>query len=1045
MRSPPFHLAAITRIAQMVWQRPWLVLLASVLVTAAVASGARHLQMNSDYKVFFSDENPQLRDFEALQARFTKDDNIFIAIEPAEGTVFTGDRLSAIEGLVGAAWTVPFATRVDALTNYQHTRSEGDDLFVDDLIYGASAMSDAEIAQVRRIALSEPTLVNRLVSPDGDFTAINLTLKLPGEAVGEEFAAITRVRELAAEFEQQNPDLKVHLTGMVMLFGGFSEVMQRDMGTLMPLMIVTVLLIVGLITRSITGTLASLAVMIFSVLVAMGFGGFVGIPFTAPIASVPTMIMTLAVANCVHILVATLAAMRRGLSKKAAIGEALRLNATPVVITSVTTAIGFLSMNFSEVPPFRDLGNMTAVGVLAACAYSLTAFPALLALLPMRVRVHESVANSQSRLDRLGEFVVSRSRPLLWASASLAVVLALFATRNELNDEMVKFLDERIEFRQDTDHVAENLTGIYTIEYSLGAREGSVTDPEYLRAIEAFRGWMAHQPHVLHVSSFDQVTKRINRAMHGGAAAAYRIPDDPQASAQYLLLYELSLPYGLDLNNQINVDRTATRFTATVNNMGSEDLIALAEAGEMWMEQNAPLIEASHGISTPLIFAHLVRRQIHSMIAGAVVALILITIVLAGVFRSVKYGAVSLIPNLLPLVAAFGIWGMTRAQINGGLAIVFGMTLGIIVDDTVHFTTKFIRGIREQGLSPEDAARYAFSSVAKAVITTSAALAVGFVVLAQSSFGLFFDMARLTVIAILLALVFDLFFLPGLLIRVARADRARRPAASSSTIGAHAMPLIFLLVTIATLLPVNVAAQSNRGLEIAREADRRDSGWVTSEVRVRMTLRNQHGEQSERFLRNRSLEVEGDGDKTLVIFDEPADVRGTAVLTYAHRTSADDQWLYLPSLARVKRLATSNKAGPFMGSEFAFEDIASREVEKYTYAFVREEALNGVAAFVVEQDPVDPRSGYTRQLAWYDTEHYRPLKVEYYDRRNELLKTLVYEDYRSYVNGRFWRPRRMLMTNHQTGKSTIIEYQDYAFSTGLTERDFEVAALRNIR
>lgn len=252
------------------------------------------------------------------------------------------------------------------------------------------------------------------------------------------------------------------------------------------------------------------------------------------------------------------------------------------------------------------------------------------------------------------------------------------------------------------------------------------------------------------------------------------------------------------------------------------------------------------------------------------------------------------------------------------------------------------------------------------------------------------------------------------------------------------------LVALALALAPGLQAQANRGLEIAREADRRDSGWESSEVRVRMTLRNQHGEESQRFMRNRALEVEGDGDKTLVVFDQPADVKGTAVLTYTRRTGADDQWLYLPSLARVKRIATSNKAGPFMGSEFAFEDIASQEVEKYTYRFVREEPLDGVAAYVVERDPVDPRSGYTRQLVWYDKEHYRPLRIDYFDRKNELLKTLTYHGHRRYLD-RFWRPDRMVMVNRQTGKSTIIEYENYRFRTGLTDRDFEVAALRNVR
>ena len=231
----------------------------------------------------------------------------------------------------------------------------------------------------------------------------------------------------------------------------------------------------------------------------------------------------------------------------------------------------------------------------------------------------------------------------------------------------------------------------------------------------------------------------------------------------------------------------------------------------------------------------------------------------------------------------------------------------------------------------------------------------------------------------------------------------------------------------------------DRGLAIAREADRRDSGWRDARVDVRMLLRSQHGETSERFLRSAWLEVPGDGDRTIVVFDRPADVKGSAVLTFSHKAGDDDRWIYLPAVGRTKRVASSNKAGPFMGSEFAFEDLASQEVEKYLYRYVRPDVWEGEPVWVVERDPIDPRSGYTRHLVWYDQAEYRPRKIEYFDRKNDPLKTLTYEQYERV--DRFWRARVQLMVNHQTGKSTRVEFGPFRLGTGLTPGDFSVDRL----
>jgi len=258
------------------------------------------------------------------------------------------------------------------------------------------------------------------------------------------------------------------------------------------------------------------------------------------------------------------------------------------------------------------------------------------------------------------------------------------------------------------------------------------------------------------------------------------------------------------------------------------------------------------------------------------------------------------------------------------------------------------------------------------------------------------------------------------------------------------MKRIFFLCVL--LLPFGLHAETpeEKGLAIAKEVNHRDSAWHDQQSTMRMVLKNRHGDESSREIRNRLLEVEGDGDKTLIIFDEPRDVKGTAFLSYTHAKVPDEQWLYLPALKRVKRISSNNKSGPFMGSEFSYEDINSQEVDKYTYKYLRDEKVEGRDSFVNENYPSYEYSGYTRMVVWIDKEYYQPVKIQYYDRKNELLKTLSYAGYKQYA-GRYWRPDIMEMVNHQNGKSTRLEWSNYRFKTGLTERDFDRNTLKRIR
>ena len=641
---------------------------------------------------------------------------------------------------------------------------------VHDLVKNAESVSAEELVSIRTVALSEPLLVNRLVSSTGHVTGVNVTLQFAEKDLDETSRAVAHARQLATEIEQRYPHIDTYLTGMSMLNNAFQEAAIRDMQTLVPLMYLGVIVVMFVALRSISGTFATVMIIGASVMTAMGIAGWLGIKLTPPSSTAPTMIMTLAVADSIHILITMLGSMRRGTEKHEALVESLRVNMQPVFLTSVTTAVGFLSMNFSDAPPFHDLGNITAMGVGAAFLFSVLTLPALIAVLPMRVKLGRT--SKTAFVDRIANFVIAQRTPLLWTSSALVLGLGLLVPRNELNDQFVEYFDQSVTFRQDADFANENLAGIYRIDFSLeSGQSGGISEPAYLATIDAFADWYREQPNVTQVTVLSETMERLNRNMHGDDPTWHRLPEERDLAAQYLLLYEMSLPYGLDLNNQINVDKSATRLTVAAADMTSKEIRQLAAAGEAWLEENAPSTMHTKGVGTSVMFAYISERNIKGMLKGTALAFLFVAGLLMVAFRSARFGALTLIPNLVPAIAAFGVWALVVGRVNMALSVVAAMTFGIVVDDTVHFLSKYLRARRERGLAPDDAVRYAFSTVGRAIVATPIILAAGFAILSFSAFDLNAGMGQLTAVTIVIALLADFFFLPPLLLWMEARER----------------------------------------------------------------------------------------------------------------------------------------------------------------------------------------------------------------------------------------------------------------------------------
>lgn len=765
-----------------------LVLLATIFLIIVATIGGKNLYFRGDYDIFFDGTNKQLLAFDEIQTTFAKTDNLAIVIAPEDGDIFTPQTLSLIQKITVDAWQVPYSSRVDSIANYQHTEAFDDDLLVEDLLYSEYELTPERISKVKSIALSEPVLKSALVSEKGDVTVVNITVQLPEmDKTAEVEEVVSSINAMIDRYQRAYPDVTFHKAGIIAMNHAFMTAAQDDSSTLVPTMLVVILVFLTIMLRSILSVIATLIVIIGSVMATMGISGWAGMFLSTATVNVPTLIMTLAVADCVHVIATMRQSMKNGFTKVQSIERSIALNFVPILITSVTTAIGFLMMNMSDSPVLRDFGNLSALGVMVACFLSVTLLPALLKLLPIHVKM-ETSQDQKHVMDHLGDFVVSQRRALLPLSVVVIVVCASLIPLNKVNDESVEYFGQRNEFRQAADFMEERISGMTNISIAIKTNESQgIAAPDFLNTIGEFSSWLRDQPETDHVATLADVYKRLNKNMHGDDEAYYSLPQARELAAQYLLLYEMSLPYGLDLNNQINVDKSSIKMVLTVANLGSVELVDLENRIYQWFAEHAPQYQVVAS-SPSLMFAHIGETNMASMLSTLPITLVLISALLIFALRSVRLGLISLMPNIAPAVIGFGLWALISGEINLGLSVVVTLTLGIVVDDAVHFLSKYQRARRE-GQIAEQAVRYAFHTVGRALWITTVVLVAGFSVLAMSSFRLNADMGQLSAIVIFIALVVDFLFLPTLLmlfdkqayLQESPSDNARLKASSTIT------------------------------------------------------------------------------------------------------------------------------------------------------------------------------------------------------------------------------------------------------------------------
>lgn len=751
------------------YPRTTMVLCLGLLVLAAAGLG--RLSLSSDTRVFFAPEGRSLQQLQAFEAKYGQDNSVLLVVAAKDGRKADAGFLKALVELTARSWKLPLSTHVASVTNFPHVVSDADSFSVEELVPDPAGLNEQDAAIILQTALSDKLLVNRLISADGRAAGVLINFKLPQEASPEVRQIIAATRDLARAFEKTHPDLEVHLTGNVILMGTFAEAALSDITWVIPASLIITSIVMMLFVRAILPSIAILTLLGLSSAAAMGLAGWYGHVVNTATVACPVIIMTVSMAAAVRIVTTALGALGRGLDKKAAIGEAINLNLWPVLLTNATTIVGFLSMNLADAPPLREQGNIVVIGIVISFIFTFTWLPAMLVLMELK----PAVQRSQNVMVGLGHFVNRYYKHLFLLCTAIVLSCGLWLDRIRLDDDFARYFDNRFEYRRDSDFTEKHLTGLNTIEFDLSAgRESGIYEPSYQRHLAAFVDWLRARPEVVSALAISDITQRIDKAMQPGSRAgssdAGIIPDDADRIAQYFLLYELSLPYGASLNDQVNVARSASRVTAILRNVTSSDIRDLNDAATKWIADNTPAEMHTSGISLNVLFANLSGVNIRSMILSTIVSILIIAVVVGVALRSPVYGALSILLNILPSVVGFGLWGLLYQQIGLAASVVTAMTIGLVVDDTIYFLIMY-QAARQQGQNAEEAINHVFSTVGVAMLVITASLTIGFGTLVFSGFEVNRSLGAMTAIVIMSNLFIDWLMLPPVM-RIM--DRTRR-------------------------------------------------------------------------------------------------------------------------------------------------------------------------------------------------------------------------------------------------------------------------------
>lgn len=735
-----------------------------------LASGLPKITADFSYRIWFEESNPRLQAFDSFERKFGSDDVGVIGVHSPNG-VFTKNTAQLLIDLTVDLWLVPETIRVDSLANFNWVHGEGDDILVDPFLPNDMEITDELLAQRASVAKDHRNIKGYLVSDDLNTSLIYLSLKPSLKGNPDYELVSTKLRETIDKYKNSDKygsDHEFYITGAPALTFGFQESSQNDMQKLVPLVFLITLIFLALFFRNVSGVLLPLLVIVPSIIGTLGFAGWIGIEMNVLTSIVPQFLIALSIAVIVHVLVSFYQFMSKGMKKNDALQLAIEKNLTPTLLTSISTAIGFMSFMTSSMPPIARMGILAGFGTLFAWVFSFFIVVPLIRLIPGKYKAaesksHEDVLKPTERSYLFADMILNNRKSIIGAFILFCFMSAYFAAQTRVSSDPFEYFDKSYDLSIANHFVEDNVGGSMGIETVIesGKAEG-VKSPDFLQRASQFQDWLDGHEFITKTVSIVDILKEMNQTLSGGEKSQYVLADNQELISQQLFLYTMNLPQGMDINNRVTIENDAIRLTAMTTEHDSADFMNFIDemeekAGEFglkaWVTGKGPLYQSNNEL------------VVNSFLISLSLAVFLVALLLLYGLKSVKMGLISVVPNTIPLLIGSGFVYLYGATLDIGTVIVGSVCLGIAVDDTIHFLANY-QAFRSSGDSPRESIAKVFTNTVPALITTTVVLVAAFgcfvfaTFVPNQNFGLF------VAFILTIALISDLIFLPALLVTI---------------------------------------------------------------------------------------------------------------------------------------------------------------------------------------------------------------------------------------------------------------------------------------
>ena len=735
-------------------------LVIGLILIAIITSGASFLETPTGYRAFVENDQPNYADILDLEEKYGMIDTLSFVIKPNEGDIFQKDVLKLIKELTEISWQTPHSTRVNSLTNHQYTTVDGDDINISDFVDSVESLENSDLKELKELALKEKTLVNFILSKSAKVSFINIYLDVPDQEGFEK--PINFAEKQKKLFSEKYPEIFVTVAGSARYSHNFQTTARTDATTMYPGFLILIIFLSYIFLRSALASILSLIIIFLSILPSIGTVGWLGFEVQPPLIMAPIIILTIALAHSIHILSIALTNMSEGMNKEQAMIESMKINFTPVFLTSFTTAVGMAGVNFGKIPAFSEMANTVVIGSGYSFIFAVTLLPALFMILP--VKSHGSPRFVLGILNSLGKLIYKFKFYFITFIGLASILLANQITNLYFDDDFDSYFDRVDDWVEVKNIVNDEFGSSFFIFANMSSEKtDGITSPRYLEKLDEFAKWLEAQDEVTTVTTVADVIKTLNKNMNGGSEEYYSIPNDKSLNAQYLLLYEFSVPYGMDLKNQMTADKAESRLLIRMNMITSRESILFNEKVNLWNEENLGTFKSRGVVGIPIMMPYVYRENTNGLMRGLLFSFSLIVIVIGLSLRSFRYGLISIVPNIVPFVLAYGILAMFTHIVSFSHTVSILISIGLVVDATIHFLTKFKKA-NTLNLSQEDAIQYCFKYVGYPIVIASICLFCGFLFLLQSSFMTNFILGGMCALIIILALFIDLLLLPALLL-----------------------------------------------------------------------------------------------------------------------------------------------------------------------------------------------------------------------------------------------------------------------------------------